>query len=147
MEIKSNDFYIIKIRTITSKYYFEKYLKHESVGLQKQYEVFDKYHKFFWSFSEYLNGKTRDYYFSNFPYSPRECAEEEIYESHGIMIYEGGYHKEYLIPKLNNEHIFNWVSKNLPLKFKVKKRTRYFLNKYWSNTTFRDRYQLPLKNE
>ena len=119
-----NDYYIIDVRSYTSPYYLKKFEKGEHIGVVKQYESAKAYNKFFWDFIEKVNGKTPADYYKLYT-SATECAIEEIHETHNIRIFNKEARYQYIIPKLNNEELFEWIKDNAP-KYKILSRTCSF---------------------
>ena len=61
------------------------------------------------SWVEKATGKNSDHFFNAFCLGSRECAAEEINETHGIIILFGEGWVTYLIPKEKNSDLFDWV--------------------------------------
>jgi hypothetical protein len=118
----SNNYHIISIRVYPSKYYLEKFHKHESVALKKFYEICNHYNKFFWSFFQKITGLNEHDFMKQYLHSTKECAEEYLHEKHNIKICRHwDAYELFLIPKKEgSEELVSWIFEELKGKLKIK---------------------------
>lgn len=114
MKLKSKDCFIFKVRFYATAYHVKKFLEGSHESHLKHIKAAELYHDFFWKFIEKVNGKTKTYYLKLYT-SFTDCAIEEINESHNIKVInspEGC--RTFIIPKENNEELFQWCKENAP---------------------------------
>jgi hypothetical protein len=120
--MKSKDFYIFTVRFYASKYHVKKFLNGNTNSHMKHIEAANIYNEFFWKFIEKINGKRINDYIKLYS-TYREAATEEINEYNDIKVIESGDgYRTFIIPKENNEQLFEWCKENAP-NFKLLTRT------------------------
>ena len=97
--LKCNDYFIIKIRCYASKYYMKKFISSNSIAQKKQWEAAENYNNFYWKFIKRVTGNKMEHYFWKYMLNSKDCAQEEIHETHGIIIVNGEGYYTYFIPK------------------------------------------------
>ena len=69
----------------------------------------------------------------------RESSREELHELTGIKICEAGNYLIYCIPKTpENDRLFDYIIENVPVKYKILKRTRGTFMDFGPSTFYRD---------
>lgn len=147
-QIQCKDYYIVKVRYYASPYYLKRFHEGKSIGLTKHHEAALKHNGFYWSFMERVTGKSDKKFFNEFCFGARECAAEEINETHGIIILHGEGWVTYLLPKEKNSDLFDWM--NLELKSrevpnKIVSKIQLGWGDYSPTTWMRERYKTPEK--
>ena len=132
--MKCADFFIIKLRYFADDRVLKAFYNtpgHESLPLPKQhYERADKYIKFFWDFVEKVTGKNSGFWYKEYMFMTRECVEDEIKESHGIIILGGEGWATFLIP-IRHTDLIEWVKNNATIPIKIVKRINMFFINHW----------------
>ena len=147
-QIQCKDYHIVKVRYYASPYYLKQFHEGKIKGVKKHSEAASKHSEFYWSFIEKATGKSDDYFYKEFCFGARECATEEINETHGMIILFGEGWVTYLIPKDKNQDLFNWMISELESrKIPNKIVTRIFLGwgDYSPTTWMRERYKTTEK--
>ncbi len=140
--MKSSDYYIIKLRYYTTKYYLKKFHQGDSVANKKHYDAAKKHGDFFWKFIEFVSGQTSQDVYTKYFTGSRECITEEIFETHGIIISNGEGWYTYLIPK-DSVDIIKWINDNvgdIPHK-EIKKYNMWWYENYLPSSLHRDMYR------
>jgi hypothetical protein len=133
--MKCKDFFIIKVRTYADEKVLNKFHKtpgHEELPYPKQhYERAVDHNKFYWKFIEKVTGKGNVFWFREYMFGTKECVEDEIKESHGIIILDGEGWCTYLIP-IKHVELIEWFKTNvfLPTKVLKKIRSMFYIN-HW----------------
>jgi len=134
--MKSDDYHIIKIQFYASKYLLKKWHKAnetENVASPKQHRDYaDGIVKFFWEFFEKVTGISQRDWSHKYFICTKECALEYLQEEHGIFIllFSSGVYT-YLIPKKDNDDLYDWCIANITNPFKIGKRS--FMPNYGNN--------------
>ena len=130
--MKCSDYYIVKLRYYTDDRVLKNFYKtpgHESQPLPKQHwERAQLYTKLYWDFIEKVTGKEHYYWLKEYMFSTKECVEDEIKESHGIIIMGGEGWATFLIP-IRYTDLFEWIKNNTTVPIKIIKKT----NMNWIN--------------
>lgn len=140
--MKCEDFFIIKLRYYADEKVLNKFYKtpgHESQPLPKQHwERAQLYTKFYWDFIEKVTGKNQDFWFKQYMFNTKECVEDEIKGSHGIIIQdcEGWY--KFFIP-IKHTELIEWIQKNTTIPTKIIKKTNMFWINHWGCTVNTER--------
>ena len=124
--INCKDYFIIKLRNYADASLLKKWEKERDVNefapLPKQhYERARLHNEFFWKFIERITGKTDNEWFSKYMFEPSECAQEEVHETHDIMISKGEGWITYLIP-IKYPELIEWVKANVNVPSKTLKK-------------------------
>lgn len=147
-QIKCKDYYIVKVRYYASPYYLKQFHEGKSKGIKKHHEAASKHSEFYWAFMERASGKNSDHFFKEFCLGARECATEEINETHGIIILFGEGWVTYLIPKDKNSDLFDWVKsevKSREIPNKIVGKVQLGWGDYSPTTWQRENYKTPEK--
>lgn len=127
-QVKSKDYYIIKVRCYASPYYLKLFHSKDedksTLGRMKQMDAGQADYKFFWGFIKQLTGKSEKEFQELYWFDARDCACEEIKETYGVLVTHNESCNRYYLPKNETNHeVFQWMQKNAPNTFKVLKKT------------------------
>lgn len=120
--LSTRDYYIIRLRINTTKYYLKKFHNYEQIGLIKQRDAVEKYLDFFWNFVNLITGRDSKYYYINYN-SSVDCAKEELndFDIH-VKLLRTDY-DYYFIPKTEeNISIVRWMFENAKVDIKIVKK-------------------------
>ena len=148
-QIQCKDYHIFKVRYYASPYYLKQFHERKSKGIKKHHEAAQKHHDFYWAFIEKATGKNSDHFFKEFSLGARECATEEINETHGIVILFGEGWVTYLIPKDKNSDLFDWMNLELEsrkIPNKIVSKVQLGWGDYSPTTWQREHYKTPEKH-
>jgi len=102
----------------------KKFISSNSIAQKKQWEAAENYNNFYWKFIKRVTGNKMEHYFWKYMLNSKDCAQEEIHETHGIIIVNGEGYYTYFIPKKNNNiKLINWVEDNLINKYRILRKT------------------------
>lgn len=140
--MKCSDYFIVKLRYYADESVLKAFYKtpgHESLPLPKQHwERAQEYTKFYWKFIEKVTGKSSEFWYKQYMFNSRECVEDEINESHGIIVQGGEGWSTFFIP-IRYEDIFEWVKNNTTVPIKIIKKTNMFFINYWGTKINKER--------
>ena len=132
--MKCEDYFIVKLRYYADERVLKAFYKtpgHETLPLPKQHrERAQLYNNFYWDFVEKITGKNHKNWIKEYLFLTKECVEDEINESHGIMILSGEGWATFFIPKRYVD-LFEWVKNNTTVPIKIVKKTNMVYVNYW----------------
>lgn len=124
---KPKDFNIFRIRYYADKVNVRKaiFLQDDDLEQHKQHhERAEDYNNLFWQMVEKVTSIPHEQWAIKYFLSARECAIEELWDKHDILIPQTEEYFYWFIPKENTE-LTNWIQLNCKLPFKIIKRCEY----------------------
>lgn len=138
--IKCKNYFIIKLRYYASPYFMKKFHKGDAIANKKHYEAAVNYNNFIRKFIEIVSERPFSYYEKEFFLNSKECAYEDIHESHGIIIEQIKGYYILMIPKEHSD-IINWVKINVDIPFKILQKCEIGFGDYRPTTWKREEYR------
>lgn len=140
--ISSKTHRFIKVRKFPSKYILDKFHNNDKKAIITFHKYGEKYRDFYQSFIGFAMGKPYQYYQDNYIFETSIITKEILHEKTGILIAEAGNHHVYCIPKtIENEKLFDYIIKNVPVKYKVLKKTWGSYYDYGPTKYYREQYK------
>lgn len=147
--MKCSDYFIVKLRYYADEKVLKAYYKtpgHESLPLPKQHwERAQQYTKLYWEFVEMVTGRNHESWFKEYLFMTKECVEDELKESFGIIIMGGEGWATFLIPTRHTD-FFEWVKENTTVPIKILKKTNMFYVNHWGTVINKERREAERKH-
>lgn len=138
--IKCKNYFIIKLRYYASPYYMKKFRNGDPIANKKHYEASVNFNEFSRKFIEIVSERPYNYYEREYFLNSKECAYEDIHESHGIIFDQAKAYYVLMIPKEYTD-IINWVKNNVNIPFKIVKKTELGFCDFRPTTWKREEYK------